>query len=93
MNLLKSEGKKRGLGAWIVMVPMILKYAVSLSNRQMGTDFEIDDNLMNILFMTGTTIWSAGSIHHYLPKVLRWTMYIEKNLEKFNEWAKKKVGK
>jgi len=92
-SLTKSTGKKRGLGALIVMIPMIVKYVIRISNAQAGTDFEIDDDLLNILFGVGTVIWSGGVIHAYLPKVLKVTTVIERSLETFNEWAKKKLGK
>lgn len=92
-SLTKSTGKKRGIGAMIVMVPMIVKYIIKLSNAQAGTDFEIDDDLLNILFGVGTVIWSGGALHAYLPKVLKFTVKAEKWLEIFNEWAKGKIGK
>ena len=91
-SLTKSTGKKRGIGAFIVMVPMIVKYIMKLSNAQAGTDFEIDDDLLNILFGVGTLIWSGGVVHAYLPKVLAFTVKAEKWLETFNAWAKKVIG-
>jgi len=66
---------------------------MKLSNAQAGTDFEIDDDLLNVLFGVGTLIWSGGVVHAYLPKVLKATTKIEKMLEVFNEWAKKKGTK
>ena len=92
-SLTKSTGKKRGFGAFIVMVPMIVKYVIRLSNAQAGTDFEVDDDLLNILFGVGTLIWSGGVMHHYLPIILKVTTRAYKMLGVFNEWAKKKVGK
>lgn len=88
-SLTKSTGKKRGLGALIVMVPMIVKYLLKVSR----VDFEVDDDLLNILFGIGAIIWSGGMIHAYLPKVLKVTTVIERSLETFNEWAKKKIAK
>jgi hypothetical protein len=86
-TFLRSTGKKRGFGAWMVLAPMIVKYLMRLSNMNLGTDFEIDEQLLNILFIVGTTIWGGGVLHCYFPKILKWTIRIEKNLERFNEWA------
>lgn len=90
-KFLKSTGKKRGIGSWIVLLPMVIKYIIKLSNQQAGTDFEIDDDLLNILFVSGSTIWSVGVLHAYLPKVLVVTKWIHKALTIFNAWASKKV--
>ncbi len=92
-QLTRSTGKKRSIGAFIVMVPMIVKYVIKLSNAQAGTNFEIDDDLLNILFGVGTLVWSGGVMHAYLPKVLRITTVVERSLETFNEWAKKALSK
>ena len=56
IKALQSTGKKRGLGAWIVISPTIVKYAIKLSNQQLGTEFEVSDDLLNILFATGSAI-------------------------------------
>ena len=87
IKIFQSRGVKRHSGAFIVLIPMILKYLFTLTNQKIGTQFEIDDNLLNILYAVGASIWSVGSIHAYLPKILKWTIKIEKILENFNLWA------
>jgi len=91
MNVLKSKGVKRNLGGAIVIMPMIVQYAAKLFNAQAGTDFQIDADLLNICYLAGGSIWSIGSLHAYLPKILGWTLKIEKALEVFNAWAQKKI--
>ena len=87
---LKSRNIKRNLGSAIVILPMVLRYAM----KHMGADgFEIDDDLLNILYAVGGSIWTVGVLHAYLPLVLKWTLRIEKSLEAFNKWAAAKIKK
>lgn len=93
MKLLQSKGVKRNLGGAIVILPMILQYAAKIVNAKVGTDFQLDGDIFNIIYAVGASVWTAGSLHAYLPKILKWTIKIEKALEVFNAWTKSKIAK
>jgi len=81
---MKLSGWKRQTGAAMAM-PMIL---AKLAEQFLGVDTGDVDKWLMILAMVGGPLWGLG----WVDKVLPFTVQLEKLLEAFNAWAKKRGG-
>lgn len=67
-SITKSKGVKRNIGASVVIVPMLIQYGAKIISQSTGADWEIDNDLLNILYVVGSSVWGIPADINNLKK-------------------------